>query len=333
MEGPRAFSLLHTPSPPRVTALPIILSDHMVTTLENLINRGEKNGVTLQFTGDGAGVISIQNNSDSLSNFSFNLANTSPITVLKENGKSLVPLKSTSTECLKITDHKVIGPTNVQTVKRDHNVKKEIIEDTKKLPETTPESGYGTGTYNRLFESDDEEKQEDVNELSATTPYTNTKSRLWKPVDQFGKNTKNNDSDNCKHPTKSVNYSSPHKRKIPLQEIEIKRARLMQYPNVDKSFLAKYPPIQSRKDRLAYNMLFNRSYKDYLRIHKKLTERCNGWDRLNSDQTPKTTLVRERMNQLTLEGRKDKDVPEFKYMHEKLTHLKRLCAEWDLRRR
>ena len=38
------------------------------------------------------------------------------------------------------------------------------------------------------------------------------------------------------------------------------------------------------------------------------------------------------MEKISRESHADKDVPYWKYLHEKLSHIKRMGAEWDLKK-
>ena len=54
-------------------------------------------------------------------------------------------------------------------------------------------------------------------------------------------------------------------------KISIPRETPMVYPNVDTSFLEKYPPLKNERDMRAYDVIYKTSYhKDYIPIYNKL---------------------------------------------------------------
>ena len=113
----------------------------------------------------------------------------------------------------------------------------------------------------------------------------------------------------------------------------------MCYPNVDTSFLTKYPPLRNERDRKGYEMMYKKSYhKDYFPIYNKLEQRANDWRRLDAcllgdiSTDAAAVTIKAKMEKISRESHADKDVPYWKYLHEKLSHIKRMGAEWDLKK-
>ena len=117
--------------------------------------------------------------------------------------------------------------------------------------------------------------------------------------------------------------------------ISIPRKRLMCYPNVDTSFLKKYPPLQNERDRKGYEVMYKKCYhEDYIPLYNKLKQRANEWRRLDAclrDTSNNAVDIKTKMEKISRESQADKDVPYWKYLHEKLSHIKRMGAEWDLK--
>ena len=111
----------------------------------------------------------------------------------------------------------------------------------------------------------------------------------------------------------------------------------MFYPNVDTSFFFKYPPLQNERDRKAYEVIYKTSFhKDYVPIRDKLEKRANEYWRLYAclSDTPNDAIalnIKAKLEKMRRESRADKDVPYYKYLHEKLAHIKRMGLEWDLK--
>ena len=108
----------------------------------------------------------------------------------------------------------------------------------------------------------------------------------------------------------------------------------MVYPNVDTSFLEKYPPLQNERDRKAYDAIYKKSYhEDYIPIFNKIEKKANEWRRLYASLRDVSNddiagNIKAKMENIGRESYADKDVPYYKYLHEKLAHLKRMGQEW-----
>ena len=109
---------------------------------------------------------------------------------------------------------------------------------------------------------------------------------------------------------------------------------LMFYPNVDLSFLTKYPPIQTARDRKCYHALYTKCYwEEYMPKDKKLQKWNERLVVLNAGlKEPFTDEVeiKKEMAEIVEKQRTDPDVPHYKYLHEKLAHIKRKIREFDM---
>ena len=111
----------------------------------------------------------------------------------------------------------------------------------------------------------------------------------------------------------------------------------MVFPNVDTSFLKKYPPLRNERDRRGYKAVYEKCYQEsYSPLMKKLEARSKEWKRLDS------LLQKNPSNSADIMAKMAKisgDVPAvqkeqayWKYLHEKLAHIKRMGQEWDLKK-
>ena len=195
---------------------------------------------------------------------------------------------------------------------------------------TTPESGYGTDLSTRLGEFEEEEKVQDADELSEETPFKPKRRRDDLPAPTINQKPGHRPSSRPKAPPPTS--SLKENIKMP---ISIPRKRLMCYPSVDTSFLKKYPPLQNERDRKGYEAEYKKCYhKDYIPLYNKLEQRAKEWRRLNAcldNNVNDTVDIKAQMEMISKESQADKDVPKWKYLHEKLSHIKRMGAEWDLK--
>ena len=231
----------------------------------------------------------------------------------------------------------------------------------KHIDTTTPESGYDSSRVGDF----EEEKVQDVDELSDETPFKKvkladetSKSKTNLKYETSFTNSKHSDKipfntnvtvDKFQTKTQSQNVRSPKdgfksKLQTSFKENQIvynPKKNMMLYPNVDTGFLTKYPPLKRDKDRDAYKAEFDRSYSIYLALRSRLMLRWDEYSKLDEslqgyksvkELRPERTLnrakaARQRMEQIVMESNQDK--PQYKYLHEKLAHLKRAGAEWD----
>jgi len=208
--------------------------------------------------------------------------------------------------------------------------------------DTTPESGYGTDkNSNRLAEfEEDEDKVQDVEELSEHTPFKKLKqsksmpqtplskknatssSKANQEIDQSSTMTKNLDTDSAKgkdndKSKKDSSLKKPDKKPAPLP------------------LESKYPPVRSLKDRWAYQVVFEKAHPVYMKLQNKLSARWKESARLYelceaaSPDSDESKVLSERIVALYNEQRKDMDVPHHKYLEKKLRHLKNMCEEWE----
>jgi len=228
------------------------------------------------------------------------------------------------------------------------NSAKEKVRQKRKHSVETPESGYGTGSSSRLGEFEEEDKLQDVDELSDETPFKKCKppkpsshsknqhehSRAGQHVTQPGQRTlaHSREKKAVAKDLKRLHLPPPQKKSSPAKNVSTNLTNIMHYPNVDTSFLFKYPPIKTSKDRDAYKVEFEKTYSTYRDLEKKLGDRMEEWKRLRIifDETGAEEVGR-KMLQLRDESDKDSAVPHYKYIYEKLCHLKRACSEWDSR--
>ena len=108
---------------------------------------------------------------------------------------------------------------------------------------------------------------------------------------------------------------------------------LMFYPNVDTSFLTKYPPIQTARDRKCYEALYKKCFlEEYMPKKMKMEKWQDRLILLNAGlevQFTDEVEIKKEINNIVEKQRTDPDVPHFKYLHEKLAHIKRMGHEWD----
>ena len=209
------------------------------------------------------------------------------------------------------------------------DVTSETSEEKKKSVERTltPESGYGTDVMGEF-----EEKVENANELSEETPVLKPKRRRddFKPAPLLREKPDHNIPSKAPPPPSSVKENAK-------MSVSILRETVMVYPNVDTSFLEKYPPLKSERDWKAYEVIYLTSYqKDYAPIHTKIENRANEWRRLEASllDTSDDAIaddIKAKMEKIGSDSHADKDVPYYKYLHEKLAHLKRMGKEWHLK--
>jgi len=204
----------------------------------------------------------------------------------------------------------------------------EAKSNNKSVETTTPESGYGTDLSTRLGEFEDEEKVQDADELSEATPFITKRRKEDLPAPLPRQKLE-------KLPSKAPAPASSSKENAKML-ISIPRKRLMVFPNVDTSFLKKYPPLRNERDRRGYKAVYEKCYQEsYSPLMNKLEARSKEWKRLDS------LLQKNPSNSADIMAKMAKisgDVPAvkkeqayWKYLHEKLAHIKRMGQEWDLK--
>ena len=110
----------------------------------------------------------------------------------------------------------------------------------------------------------------------------------------------------------------------------------MVFPNVDTSFLKKYPPLKNERDRRGYKAVYEKCYQEsYSPLMNKLEARSKEWKRLDSllQKNPSNSAaIMAKMAKISGD-RPDvkKEQAYWKYLHEKLAHIKRMGQEWDLK--
>jgi len=208
--------------------------------------------------------------------------------------------------------------------------KTEAKSNSKSVETTTPESGYGTDLSTRLGEFEEEEKVQDADELSEETPFKPKRSKedlpLPAPLPRLNLE---------QEPSKAPPPASSLKAK-PKMLISIPRKRLMVFPNVDTSFLKKYPPLRNERDRRGYKAVYEKCYQEsYSPLMKKLEARSKEWKRLDSllQKNPSNSAdIMAKMAKISGDGPAVRQEQAYwKYLHEKLAHIKRMGAEWDLK--
>jgi len=218
-----------------------------------------------------------------------------------------------------------------QTKAKDATGKRtEAKSNNKSVETTTPESGYGTDLSTRLGEFEEEEKVQDADELSEETPFKPKRSKedlpLPAPLPRLNLE---------QEPSKAPPPASSLKAK-PKMLISIPRKRLMVFPNVDTSFLKKYPPLRNERDRRGYKAVYEKCYQEsYSPLMKKLEARSKEWKRLDSllQKNPSNSAdIMAKMAKISGDGPAVRQEQAYwKYLHEKLAHIKRMGAEWDLK--
>ena len=338
----------------RISVVPVTLTPELLRTLEEMKKLG--GGAAVRFDTKGRGGQLILPGSQA-ADFSLGQAKAPLPTILKEIGQRVEVLRPVSTVITvdsyrketvdgsesrnlkrKYLDSKgetrtsanscvAHGKTNVKDITNGTGEEK----STKKgLETTTPESGYGTDLSTRLGEFEEEEKVQDADELSEETPFKPKRRRDDLPAPLLRGKPGHRPSSLSKAPPPA----SSLKENVQMC-ISIPRKRLMCYPNVDTSFLKKYPPLQNERDRKGYEVMYKKCYhEDYIPLYNKLRQRANEWRRLDAclrDTSNNAVDIKTKMEKISRESQADKDVPYWKYLHEKLSHIKRMGAEWDLK--
>jgi hypothetical protein len=339
----------------RVSRLPVSLPAELLAALE----ASQGGGAMLSLTTCG-GLISLPGNRT----FSFSMSGASDAGLgtvgQRTGGGSSLDKRRVGLDRVKVTSKEeekrvdTSGPSLKLSEKVREERRKEEAVKRKKGETTTPESGYGTGTSSRsgVFE-DEEDKVQDADELSDDTPFK--KRKLTKPANLAASREKSQhkpvgwkgqgDIRLVHKPSESgtkkasVVRKGSHLQRLDLPpprarpRVRIGRRSLMRYPNVDTSFLSKYPPIRTACDREAYKEVYEESYPLYMQLHLKLAGRADEFLKMEAalPYTTNPSGPRAEMSQLLKESRCDEDVPHYKYLHEKLAHIQRLCGEWDLR--
>jgi hypothetical protein len=336
----------------RISVVPVTLTPELLRTLEEMIKLG--GGAAVQFDTKGRGgqfIVAGHQAAD----FSLSQAKAPLPSILKEIGQRVEVVSPVSTAITvdsyrkgavdgsesrnlkrKFLDSKAERRTsaNSSVTHCKMNVKditRKTSEDKSKkksVETTTPESGYGTDLSTRLGEFEEEEKVQDADELSEGTPYIPKRRRDDLPAPLLRGKPGHIPSSRSQAPPPAS--SSKENAKM---SISIPRKRLMCYPNVDTSFLTKYPPLQNERDRKGYEVMYKKCYhENYIPLYNKLEQRANEWRRLDAclhDTSNDAVDIKAKMEKISRESQADMDVPKWKYLHEKLAHIKRMGAEWD----
>jgi len=316
----------------RISVVPVTLTPELLRTLEEMIKFG--GGAAVKFD----------------AKFSLNQAKAPLPSILKEIGQRVEVVRPVSTAIIvdsyrketvdgsesrnlkrKFLDSKAANSsaTHCKMNVKDITCKTSEDKSKKKAVETTtPESGYGTDLSTRLGEFDEEEKVQDADELSEETPFQRGPKRRRDDLPAPLLRGKSGHIPSSKAPPPAS--SSKENAKM---SISIPRKRLMVYPNVDTSFLTKYPPLKNERDRKGYEVIYKTSYhENYIPLYNKIEKRANEWRRLDAclcDTSNDADEIKAKMEKIARESQADKDVPYWKYLHEKLAHIKRMGAEWD----
>jgi len=334
----------------RISVVPVTLTPELLRTLEEMIKFG--GGAAVKFDTKGRGgqfIIPGHQATD----FSLSQAKAPLPSILKEVGQRVEVVRPVSTVITvdsyrketvdgsesrnlkrKFLDSKAETRTsaNSSVTHCKMNVKditSKASEDKSKkktVETTTPESGYGTDLSTRLGEFEEEEKVQDADELSEETPFKPKRRRDDLPAPLLRRKPGHRPSSKAPPPASSSKENAK-------MSISISRKRLMCYPNVDTSFLTKYPPLQNERDRKGYEVMYKKCYhENYIPLYNKLEQRANEWRRLDAclrDTSNDAVEIKAKMEKIARESQADKDVPYWKYLHEKLSHIKRMGAEWD----
>jgi len=338
----------------RISVVPVTLTPELLRTLEEMIKIGGGAAVKFDTKGRGGQLILPGHQT---ADFSLGQAKAPLPSILKEIGQRAEVLRPVSTAITVDSYRKeTVNGSESRNLKRKYldskgetrtsanssvahgkmNVKDITSGNgeeklTKKAVETTtPESGYGTDLSTRLGEFEEEEKVQDADELSEETPFKPKRRRDDLPAPLLRGKPGHRPSSLSKAPPPA----SSLKENVQMC-ISIPRKRLMCYPNVDTSFLKKYPPLQNERDRKGYEVMYKKCYhEDYIPLYNKLKQRANEWRRLDAclrDTSNNAVDIKTKMEKISRESQADKDVPYWKYLHEKLSHIKRMGAEWDLK--
>jgi hypothetical protein len=316
----------------RISVVPVTLTPELLRTLEEMIKFG--GGADVKFD----------------AKFSLNQAKAPLPSILKEIGQRVEVVRPVSTAIIvdsyrketvdgsesrnlkrKFLDSKAANSSATHCKMNVKDITSKTSEDKSKkkaVETTTPESGYGTDLSTRLGEFDEEEKVQDADELSEETPFQRGPKRRRDDLPAPLLRGKSGHIPSSKAPPPAS--SSKENAKM---SISIPRKRLMVYPNVDTSFLTKYPPLKNERDRKGYEVIYKTSYhENYIPLYNKIEKRANEWRRLDAclcDTSNDADEIKAKMEKIARESQADKDVPYWKYLHEKLAHIKRMGAEWD----
>ena len=142
--------------------------------------------------------------------------------------------------------------------------------------------------------------------------------------------------ESCHRPKKVSNHLPKkvvEEKKPTASWLEMQKS-LMFYPNVDTSFFTKYPPIQTARDRKCYQALYTKCYwEEYMPKDKKLQKWNDRLIVLNAgleEPCADEVEIKKEMAEIVEKQRTDPDVPHYKYLHEKLAHIKRKIREFDM---
>ena len=316
----------------RISVVPVTLTPELLRTLEEMIKFG--GGAAVKFD----------------ASFSLNQAKAPLPSILKEIGQRVEVVRPVSTAIIvdsyrketvdgsesrnlkrKFLDSKAANSSATHCKMNVKDITSKTSEDKlkkKSVETTTPESGYGTDLSTRLGEFEEEEKVQDADELSEETPFQRGPKRRRDDLPAPLLRGKSGHIPSSKAPPPAS--SSKENAKM---SISIPRKRLMVYPNVDTSFLTKYPPLKNERDRKGYEVIYKTSYhENYIPLYNKIEKRANEWRRLDAclcDTSNDADEIKAKMEKIARESQADKDVPYWKYLHEKLAHIKRMGAEWD----
>ena len=325
----------------RISVVPVTLTPELLRTLEEMIKFG--GGAAVKFDTKGRGgqfIVPGHQATDKV-----------PLpSILKEIGQRVEVVRPVSTAIIvdnyrketvdgsesrnlkrKFLDSKAANSSATHCKMNVKDITSKTSEDkskTKSVETTTPESGYGTDLSTRLGEFDEEEKVQDADELSEETPFQRGPKRRRDDLPAPLLRGKSGHIPSSKAPPPAS--SSKENAKM---SISIPRKRLMVYPNVDTSFLTKYPPLKNERDRKGYEVIYKTSYhENYIPLYNKIEKRANEWRRLDAclcDTSNDADEIKAKMEKIARESQADKDMPYWKYLHEKLAHIKRMGAEWD----
>jgi len=332
----------------RISVVPVSLTTELLSTLEEMIKLGGEAAVKFHTKGKGG---QIMIGGHQTAEFSLSQAKAPLPSILKEIGQRVEVVRPVDTaiivdSCRKETadgsesrnlkrkffDSKTETSTNssVTHCKMKDTTSGTSKEKNKSVETTTPESGYGTDLSTRLGEFEEEEKVQDADELSEETPFKAKRRRDDLPAPLLREKPDQIPSSKAPPPASSSKENAK-------MSISIPRRRLMVYPNVDTSFLKKYPPLKNERDRKGYEEIYTKCFHEvYFPLYNKLDQRAKEWRRLDAclrDTSKDAVDIRAKMEKILRESEADKEnVAYWKYLHEKLAHIKRMGAEWDLKR-
>jgi len=344
----------------RISVVPVTLTPELLRTLEEMIKFG--GGAAVKFDTQGRGGQFIAPGHQA-ADFLLSQAKAPLPSILKEIGQRVEVVRPVSTAIIvdsyrretvdgsesrnlkrKFLDSKAettrtsanssatlckMNVKDITSKTSEDKLKKKSVET------TTPESGYGTDLSTRLGEFEEEEKVQDADELSEETPFQRGPKRRRDDLPAPLLRVRPDQTDRCLTDIPSSKVPSPasSSKENAKMSISIPRKRLMVYPNVDTSFLTKYPPLKNERDRKGYEVIYKTSYhENYIPLYNKIEKRANEWRRLDAclcDTSNDADEIKAKMEKIARESQADKDVPYWKYLHEKLAHIKRMGAEWD----